>query len=421
MNLPRLVLNEIAHRPWSFVLGTLLVAVSLGVFCAVMALLRSFDRETEEIVAGMKARSGAEMSKLEDQIRRSMKGLGFNIFIFPEGQDLGEVYSQGYASKTMPEDYVHQLADSAIVKVNHLLPQLTQRLMWPEQERTVVLVGVRGEVPIKHRSPKKALIDPVPPGKVVLGYELHKRDGLQPGETVAILGREFEIEQCHGQRGTEDDITMWMDLATVQAMLGKEGEINSILALECNCASVDRLGEIRTELGAILPGVEIVESGSKALARAEARVQAKKTHEAQLQEIETHRSEIAARNVRLAGMLLPLVGLLGAAGVGVLTWINARQRTTEVGTLMAIGVDSGAVLTAFLARAVLLGVVGVLLAILAAVGAGALLEGVPPASLLSPGEWLAAVGLCLFTIIAAAWLPSFFAAQSDPTTTLRHD
>ena len=88
------------------------------------------------------------MQKLEDDIRKSMKGLGFNIYIFPEGQDLSEVYSKGYASKTMPEEYVYKLANSNIVTVNHLLPTLTQSLEWPEYQRQIVLIGIRGQVPI---------------------------------------------------------------------------------------------------------------------------------------------------------------------------------------------------------------------------------------------------------------------------------
>ena len=112
----------------------------------------------------MEAETARNMDGLEDAIRKSMKGLGFNIFIYPEGQDMAEVYSQGFASKTMPEEYVTTLANSEIVTVNHLLPRLTRKIKWPEQDRTVVLIGVRGEVPLAHKDPKKPLIEPVPAG-----------------------------------------------------------------------------------------------------------------------------------------------------------------------------------------------------------------------------------------------------------------
>ena len=119
-------------------------------------MLMRMNKET----SAMEEKFTKEMKVYEDSVRKTMKGLGFNIFIFPEGQELGEVYTQGFASKTMPESYTAKLAESKIVTVNHLLPSLTRKLKWPEKERTVILIGIRGEVPIAHRDPKKPLIDP---------------------------------------------------------------------------------------------------------------------------------------------------------------------------------------------------------------------------------------------------------------------
>mgnify|MGYP004057233043 CR=1 FL=1 len=226
--------------------------------------------------ARMEVKFEAEMKAYEDGVRKTMKGLGFNIFIFPEGQELGEVYAEGFASKTMPEEYVSTLANSKIVTVNHLLPSLTRKLKWPEKERTVILIGIRSEVPIAHRDPKKPLIDPVKKGHIVLGHELHKPLGLSEGNTTTFMGREFIVGKCHAERGTKDDITVWMHLDECQELLDEKGRINAIKALECNCATLDRLGEIRREIAGILPGTKVIETESKALARAEARNKAKK-------------------------------------------------------------------------------------------------------------------------------------------------
>ncbi len=53
-----------------------------------------------------------EITDLENEIRKSMKGLGFNIHIYPEKQDLSVIYEQGYGEQTMPEEYVETLANS---------------------------------------------------------------------------------------------------------------------------------------------------------------------------------------------------------------------------------------------------------------------------------------------------------------------
>ena len=245
--------------------------------------VRAHDLLTSEMLnemnattARMEAKLAEEMKAYEDSVRKTMKGLGFNVYIFPEGQELSEVYSQGFASKTMPEEYVTTLANSKIVTVNHLLPSLTRKLKWPEEERTVILIGIRGEVPLAHRDLKKPLIDPVKKGRLVLGYELHKSLNLSEGNATKFMGREFKVDKCHSERGSKDDITIWMHLSECQELLKEKGRINAIKALECNCASIDRLGEIRREIADILPGTKVIETESTALVRAEARVKAKK-------------------------------------------------------------------------------------------------------------------------------------------------
>ena len=147
MTLLKLISQEILHRKINFVLSVFAVAIAAASWLLSDAFLRSSNLKSEAMVQAKVDDTKAHMKKLEDDIRKSMKGLGFNIYIFPEGQNLSEVYSQGYASKTMPEEYVYKLANSNIVTVNHLLPTLTQSLEWPEYKRQIVLIGIRGQVP----------------------------------------------------------------------------------------------------------------------------------------------------------------------------------------------------------------------------------------------------------------------------------
>ena len=132
MNLRRLIGREILHRKLSFGLAVATIATSVAGLVAVVALLGAHDLRTSKMLTRMNEESSAmeakfakEMKAYEDDVRKTMKGLGFNIFIFPEGQELSEVYAEGFASKTMPESYAGKLAESKIVTVNHLLPSLS--------------------------------------------------------------------------------------------------------------------------------------------------------------------------------------------------------------------------------------------------------------------------------------------------------
>ncbi|MCB1088645.1 MAG: hypothetical protein KDM63_16525 [Verrucomicrobiae bacterium] len=418
----RLVLREIRHRKVNFLLSVLGAAVAVAAVLSTVAALRGHDRQTETLVGEMEKATQQEMSKLEDEIRKSMKGLGFNLFIFPQDQDLGEVYSEGFASKTMPEDYVTKLANSDIVTVNHLLPSLTQKLEWPEQKRTVILIGVRGEIPIMERPQKSPILDPVSPGKVILGYELHHSLGLKVGDKMTFMGREFTVEKTYASRGSRDDITLWMHLPEVQELLGKPGLINAIQALECNCATVDRLGEIRAELHGILPDTQIVETESTALARAEARNTAAATAKQQLEAKKTERAALKAERERLAGWLLPVASVVSMIWIGLLAFINVRERLTEIGILRAVGVKSLTILGTFLTRAIAAGSLGGVLGVLAIFVVKVPGNGdVAATALLRPSEMMASVLAAAALAALAAWLPSLAAAQRDPAEVLRHD
>ncbi len=422
MSIFHLILREIAHRRLNFGLGILAVGATVFVALGSWGMLAGHDRESEQSLSQFDQETAENLKNLEDAIRKSMKGLGLNIFVYPEGQERSEVYAQGYASKTMPEDYVSKLANSDIVTVNHLLPSLTRKIKWPEQERTIVLIGVRGEVPLAFKDPKKPLIDPVASGELVMGYELHKGLGLEVGSRTVLMGKEFVIGKCHPERGTVDDITVWMNLKECQELLELPGKINAILALECNCETLDRLAEVRAEISAILPGTQIIEKGSRALARAEARVKAKQTSAQQRQLKESHFTKERLAREKVFTVLVPsLVGLCLVV-VGILSFVNVRDRQAEIGIFRAIGVSSVKVLGVFLGRAWLLGFAGVVLGMVALVATGAKFPGdARLLDLLGRGELLKILLGVPILACGAAWLPSLAASRKDPAEVLRHD
>lgn len=389
--------------------------------------MQSFDFETQTLLDKYEKKSSATLKTLEDQIRKEMKGLGFNIYIFPEGQDMQEVYATGFASKTMPESYVDKLAETpTLAKVNHLLPSLTQKLLWPEKKRTILLVGIKGEVPIAHRvagskKKKPPLINPVAKGKAVIGYELQQSLELKNGQEIKILGKSFIVEKSNEARGNADDITIWINLDECQKLLNKEKQINAILALECNCASLDRLGEIRQEIQAILPGTEVIEVKSTALARAEARMTAKKTATNQMEIIKEQRKEIKSGVKRNSLIINVLFSILAFITVLLLSLNNVHLRQAEIGIYHSFGYDGAAIMKLILGRAFLFGVTGTFLAVILApliyplFGQGTFLQAINM-------KWLAMVliGGPLIAVLSSLY-PCRKAVLQDPITALRNN
>lgn len=443
-----LILREIRHRLGTFVLSLLAVAVAVGVVVAAALMLERDRQETGRLLAERRAeveqrvavrqaeveKSGAE---LQDAIRKQMVKLGFNVLILPEEQDLSELHLQGTLSATMPESYVSKLSDSGVVTVNHLLPMVTKRLHWTEQDTDVILVGTRGEVPILHRAMKKPILDAVAPGEMVVGYDLHQKLGLMPGDTVSLEGRDFRISVLHPQRGTADDVTVWIDLAAAQELLGLQNLINGMLALECECTG-DRISVVRSEIQGILPGTKVIERYSQAVARAEARAQAAATATEALaaeqragEELLTKetaaREALESRHVELARWLVPAVIVASAIWVGVLAYLNVRQRREEIGILRAIGLRRRGVIAVFEGKAILIGLVGggigVLLGLLAVQGSGSQVELVGDLWAVRSVKQLllsAPLAAVLFSVVAS-WLPALLAANQDPALILEQE
>ena len=213
MRVRNLVLKEIGYRKLSFALGLASVAVAVGSFVGAVTLLEVHDLRTGQILEQKQATLKEKLAVLQDDVRKTMLKLGFNVVVLPKDQDLGDWHADDYGTRTMPEDYVHRLADSGIVTVRHFLPSLQQRIFWPEQKRTVILVGTRGEVPNLHKGPVEPMVQPVPDGGMVLGHELGRSLGLAVGDRAELLGRSYTVHRFAEERGNKDDITVWIPLS----------------------------------------------------------------------------------------------------------------------------------------------------------------------------------------------------------------
>ena len=422
MTIARLVLKEILHRKTTFLLAAISVAAAAGCLSGSLALLDAHDLRTAEILQARQEETRQKMARLEDDIRKAMLGLGFNIVILPKDQKLDDWYADDYASVTMPQEYAQSLAKSKVVTIQHLLPCLQQKVKWPETKRTIILIGTPGEIP--GTTVKKPMVEQIPPGSIILGHELHDSLSLKVGDKVKLMGRELTVRQCYPMRGNKDDITAWINLADAQEMLDRKGQINAILALECECAWAD-LPKVRQEIMAILPGTQIIERGSEALARAEARRKVGQEAQATIAREETQRAQLRAQRERLASILVPVVMLSAALWVGLLAWGNVRQRRGEIGVLRAVGVRTKDIVLLVLSRAIAVGLLGGLIGAAAGWLAGrymgaAMEQGAAPVAF----HWSYVVWAIIAAPVlsaVASWIPAVLASRQDPAAILQEE
>ena len=404
MNVLRLVCREIWHRKLNFLVSLLAIIVLVGYAVGALTLIRAQRERTEQRVAA-----------LDDEIRKITKSLGFNINILPADQNLADFHANDFGEKTMPFEYVQRLAESPdIVTINHLRPALIRKIEWQEQQRQIVLMGVAGVIPWTHRSnPKKPMTEAVPTGTLNIGSVLAEQLQLQEGDTTQLNGLELKVNKIYPERGTKDDITVWIDLQAAQNMLELPDQINLIQALECNCASVDRLAEIEGEISQVLGSdVQVIELATKAIARARARV-----------DVQAEGQITVARMQDRATLLLVLLVLASSILVGLLALLNVWERQQEIGILRAIGTSTGSIMWMFLLKALFVGLIGAIIGYLIGFGLAVRLDeqsanGLIVESLFDFRMMVFAILLAPIITIIASWVPAVFASNQDPATVL---
>ena len=429
MSVWQLVLREIRHRRLSFALGVLAVAVAVASVVGQVGLLTQDDMRTDKILLDKQAETQARMDKLNDEIRIITKNLGFNIRILPKDLNLADFYARDFADKYMPEEYARRLSESKIVSINHLLPSLEQKVDWPELDLPIVLIGTGGEVPMAALAKKKPILEAVPRGKVVVGYQLRKQwakltgKEIHVGDPLTFKGKFFQVFRLHESRGDRDDITLWINLKDAQEMLGKKGLINGMLALECNC-SAGRLAMIRQDIAEVLPDTQVEEFETKATARAEARNQVEAEGRAALERERNHRIILRQEKEAFAAIMLPLVILGAGLLVGILAWMNILEREAEMGLYRALGCRSWQCFMLFLSRALMVGLIGAVVGMGAGLASGLwLADDVASWTgfVLDPWLWMGCILLAPLVSALASWLPALMAARRDPAAILQKE
>jgi len=430
MMLWRMLLSEICHRKLGSVLGLLAVVIAVGALVGTLTMLKIHDAHTSHILKQKEAETQERLAALANEMRKATLKLSFNLLILPKDQNLQEWHLKDYASTYMPEEYVMRLADSGIVLVRHFLPVLQEKVKWPERKRTIILVGARGEVPNLHKNPRKPLVQPVPPGAIVLGYALHQSLGLKVGDEVCLMDKELTVHKCHEQRGSRDDITAWISLGEAQKLLNREGFINAILALECLCAGRMDIGKLRAEIMKILPGTQVLEMGSKKLARQEARMRLKEETKQLVEREKQHRAGLKREWESFSAIFVPVVMVASMVWIALLGFGNVRDRRREIGILRAIGFRSRQIMSLFLLKSFALGLLGGALGFALGLASGNHLAGVLEANVEDNGvmSQLFDPRLLLITLVIASalsvmagWIPAMLAAQEDPAEILRKE
>lgn len=310
-----LIINELKFRKLNFILALAAITFAVAFFVMFFTSNEASKRETIRLTRDM----------------------GFNLRIIPKETDMNKFWTTGYSEYTMPEEYAGRFSKFKDFSYAHLTATLYKVIEWKNKE--VILTGLAPEIDPMGRA---VMAFRMKPGQVYLGYEIAKDLHANQGEFIEIFGKKFSIERILSESGSSDDIKIYGTLSEFQELLNMKGQINEIMALNCLCISPEEgnpLDILREQLDRALPEAKVVMNTTIANAR-----------EKQRYELEQYFAVVSV-----------CVVILIAIWVGALAMINTKDREQEIGILHAIGHHKGRIISLFLYRAMIIGLVSAIL------------------------------------------------------------
>lgn len=378
----QLILKEILHRKLNFLLAGMAVVTAVALVVAFMTTSEASNRETTRLTRDM----------------------GFNLRIIPQQTDMDQFWTTGFSEFMLPEGYVQRFLAHRDFSFAHLTATLHKSVPW--RQTRIILTGISPEIEPSGKT-KSSMSFEIKKGTAYVGFEIARAFDLQKGDSIDLFGTSFQIAQTLSETGSDDDIRIYATLPEVQKILGLEGQINEIKALNCLCVTSpdqDPLQIIRQQLGVVLPEAKVIMNRTIADARERQRIMFEKYF----------------------AFILPLILVVCAVIIGVLTLLNVKERKTEIGVLRALGYRTGQVASLFLGKALLLGLLGALVGF---AGGTWLSLTIGPTIFLVTAKAIRPIYPLLFQsllwapafAIISALLPTLLAITRDPALTLREE
>jgi putative ABC transport system permease protein len=383
MRISLIALKNIRRHPARMALLGFLIVCVVAVVAILVLVTRSADRD----------------------LANKVDEYGANITIVPKSDQLPLVYGGIRVGNLTYDAKPLTMADVALVRtipnkanVNRVAPTLLQSANIGGTQVVVVGVEWDQELGIK-KWWKIEGSSPRSPDEVLLGVRTAGRLQRGTGSTLELNGRRFTVAGVLDPTGSDEDDVIYMDLATVQSLWGRTGQV-SFLEVSAWCSSCP-IDTISAQISTLLPDARVT-----SLRRA----------------IESR--ELLVGQFRLFTIVLSaLMAVVGALIVLTSTLARVRERKGEIGVFRALGYRRKHILEVVLLEnlmvAVIAAVVGVLLAWAASGPVARLMAGVTTVTPIGPALLLAGVGSAALMVLVASLYPAWQASRLSPLLALR--
>ncbi len=379
------VQNLLRHRTRSF-LTMLGIAAAVGVLFSVFSFNRGF----------------------EEGLARELQATGLHFMVTPAGcpHEVASLVLHGSVTPNYLDTGVMETIRN-IVGVNLATPILVAQLPNPDRQRVDLIYGVDTNL-LPRIKPEWEISGNMPSGpyEILLGYNLAKHNNIEPGAEFRYpnLDTTLTVSGIIGQTYSQDDVFVFMPIATAQRLMDKPNGATAI------GVKVDRPEQMETIIGELRA------------ARSDLQV-------ITMNQVMNAATSIAAsaKSLSLAIALVALI--IGAVGVMNSIMMAVFERSQEIGMMRAIGASRWNVFRVILQETVILTVIGGVIGIIIAMLGGRLIETfirqvmpyVPSGDMLRFDPALAAAAVVFAVVIGlkAGLYPAWKASRINPIEAIK--
>jgi hypothetical protein len=407
MSLIRVVVKELSMRRTGAMLAGCAVALVTGGLVAASGSLRSFEKKEDAVLREKELQTSNAAARFENEYRSITTNMGFTFRVLPPGQNETNFFSDGFCRRTMPQKGPTVQAVSKTPGVEFVVPVLRQKVWWPEQRRWVVLCGTASASDSNGNRVRRSLNVPAFSGATIAGFEIGGDLHLARGGEIQMLGRKLRIDTLADQRGSIDDITLWLQLSDAQRILSSPGTINELWIWTLPSAQSKDFA--RQLINAVAPAT-VVEITPRVVVRQRSMLAAAVAAAASVQRERALALSASLRRHKMARKTAAIGIIAAVVWVSLLSFVNVFARRREIGVLRAMGFETIGIVFLCACRSAAIGVTGAIAGCLA----GSAFSAAFAQSLPAFGD---AVGLVVLTgclSACAGIFPALLVSQSDP-------
>lgn len=273
-------------------------------------------------------------------------------------------------------------------------------------------------------------LQPGETGDVLLSQNNSAYFGVGVGDTVNILGTNFNVVGIYSPSGIEGTEMLYMNLSDAQALTNNTGYITSLVVFAQNTGDVSSVSTAISALHSELT----VSTNQNELSRLEANQSSSNSAVTDAQ------NSLATTNSTAIDEIIVVVAATSLIVLFVMLY-TVRERTKEIGTLKAIGFSNSTVMGQFMLEGVLLsaiaGLVGIAIGVIAApqlasyllptvgrvtgLGGPTIRTGVAASVSVSPELILIGFGAAILLGTLGSLYPAWRAAKIKPAEAMKYE